>query len=273
MLNNSLIVDEVEVDIESLSQKVNNVILSITESMKLLSQKKQALKSPFPVHLAFGHERLAACIAAIRSKNDQFTLTHRNIHFNLALTPIENHSRIIDEALVKSEGINKGTYGCMTMRNEECGIVYTTSILGNNLSVGLGIASCLGKDNVCWIQTGDGAIEEGSFYEALLFASARSLRCVIVLENNNWSLGTSIQERRNSIDMRSLCQSVGVAYVALSQSQKTTEMLHALCQARSQALHGPVLVEAHVTTLGGRQDPVRGYVSYHHGPVEISDAN
>ena len=273
MLTNSLIIDKVEVDIESLSQEVSNSVLSITASMKLLSQKKQALKSPFPIHLAFGHETLAACIAAIRSKHDRFTLTHRNIHFNLALTPIESHARIIDEALVKSSGINKGKYGCMTMRNDEGGILYTTSILGNNLSVGLGIASCLSRDNVCWIQTGDGAIEEGSFYEALLFASARSLRCVIILENNNWSLGTSIRERRKSIDMHSLCKSVGITYIELNQGQATTEMLHALSQARSQALKGPVVVEAHVTTLGGRQDSVRGYVSYHHGPVEISDAS
>ena len=56
-----------------------------------------------------------------------------------------------------------GDFGCMTMRNTKSGVLYTSSILANNISVGLGIASTLDASGICWIQTGDGAIEEGAF--------------------------------------------------------------------------------------------------------------
>lgn len=235
--------------------------------MQRISDRKKSDNSPYPIHLAFGHEKLASSVAVISSKDDRFSLTHRNIHFNIALSdPLERDS-IIEESNCGINGINGGQFGCMTMRNIRSGVVYTSSILANNISVGLGIASTLDDSGICWIQTGDGAIEEGAFYEALLFASARKLKAVFLLENNNWSLGTSINERRKPIHVSDLCNAVCIDYICAHQDMSTRTLLKHLHYARCAAFNGPILLEYHVTTKGGHHDPHRGYVSYHHGPI------
>ena len=241
----------------------------VRRKMLEVSKHKYLTGSPHPVHLALGHERLASAVSSVRTINDMFSLTHRNIHFNLALADVRDIQRIIDEALGSLDGINQGRYGCMTMRNPKSGVYYTSSILGNNIPVGLGLASkALLDDSVVWIQVGDGSIEEGVFYESLVFASARFLPVVFLLENNNWSLGTSIPERRQPIKLSMFCQALSVDYHLISQHSTMIDICQTLNRARSTALAGsPTLVECTLLTQGGVLHPKRGYVSYHHGTL------
>lgn len=177
---------------------------------------------------------------------------------------------LIDEALALSTGINSGNYGCMTMRNPNAGVIYSSSILGNNIPVGLGISSTLSPNRIAWIQTGDGAIEEGVFYESLVFSKARSLPVVFILEDNNWSLGTSKEERRYSIDYSGLCRSVGVRYFYISSSYPLILQAFIFALARSFCVlfTSPSLVHVDLLTLGSpTSSNGRPYVSYHHGPV------
>ena len=111
------------------------------EVMRNISDQKISCNSDLPIHLAIGHENLSAAVAFVRYKNDNFVLTHRNIHFNISLSDVSDHKRLINETTLLENSINNGHYGCMTMRNRKSGIKYTSSILGNNISVGLGIAS------------------------------------------------------------------------------------------------------------------------------------
>ena len=60
----------------------------------------------------------------------------------------------------------------MNLSNPEKNIIYSSSILGNNLAVGSGfaLANKLKKQNsVVFIVTGDGAIEEGFFMKVYYF--------------------------------------------------------------------------------------------------------
>ena len=57
------------------------------------------------------------------------------------------------------------------------------------------------KDKVVFVVTGDGAIEEGSLWESLVFMKSNNLNVIIIIENNQWSLGTKIEERRCKIDL------------------------------------------------------------------------
>ena len=111
------------------------------ENMKKISRKKLEKKSDLPIHLAIGHENLSSVVSLVKNQYDNFVLTHRNIHFNFALSDQSDYEKIINETLLEKESINAGNYGCMTMRNSRKGIIYTSSILANNISVGLGIAS------------------------------------------------------------------------------------------------------------------------------------
>jgi len=250
---------------KAIVKKIADLEASIRAAMISISTEKHDISSPYPIHLALGHERLSAACSIIACSADRFILTHRNIHFNLGLTDAKKWDRIKDEAVGQRTGINNGAYGCMTMRASER-VSYTSSILGNNLSVGLGVASTLSADGICWIQIGDGAIEEGAFHEALILSNARDLKCIYLVENNNWSLGTSIAERRRPICLRSMAKSHKIDYFEITLDESIEGYAEILNNAK-QTCSGPIIIEIHLRTEGGKDSKGREYVSYHHGCI------
>ena len=89
---------------------------------------------------------------------------------------------------------------------------------GNNLAVGIGIAfnkKMSKRENIVYILTGDGAIEEGIFWESLLIAKTHKLKTLIIIENNNYSLGSTIEERRCKINCEKICEGLEIPFKKL----------------------------------------------------------
>ena len=91
--------------------------------MLTLSQAKTESASDYPIHLALGHEFVSSIVSVLSNNRDVFSLTHRNSHFNFALSNANEKKALIDEGLALSTGINSGNYGCMTMRNANAGVI------------------------------------------------------------------------------------------------------------------------------------------------------
>jgi TPP-dependent pyruvate/acetoin dehydrogenase alpha subunit len=226
-----------------------------------------------PVHLGLGHEALAATCVAAMEKNDTILLTHRNIHFQIALgASLED---LENEYLLNPKGLANGKLGSMNLMNPEKGNVYTSNILGNNLAVALGVglaSSMRGSNDVTWVVTGDGAIEEGVFFESLLMSASLGLPVVYLVENNDWSLATRTDQRRISMDLKKLANSVSIDYTYL-EGNGVEEYLLNFRRIREQVVteRKPQLVEAKVDSLGGfvadiGQNSER-YINYHAGPL------
>ncbi len=229
-----------------------------------------------PIHLAFGHEPVAVGLALAIADSDQVVLSHRNLHYQLAVGA--SVSDIVREFLLQDEGLAGGHFGSMNLINPAKGIAYTSSILGNNLSVavGLALAQMVRAEQSCtWVVTGDGALEEGSFAESLLLSSTLRIPLVTIIEDNGWSLATSVEERRSDIAIDLLAGAYGVRY--LKAKDKSIEACVEVMQA-ARDLAGlertPVVVHAPLDTLGGRwvDDPRstsgRRFTNYHAGPVK-----
>ena len=227
-----------------------------------------------PIHLAIGHETIAVAIDAIMGTQDNLFLTHRNIHYNLV--KMGTLKEELDEYYLKSNGLANGLLGSMNLSNPIKNINYSSSILGNNLPVacGFSLANKVKDINgVVIIVTGDGAIEEGSFYESLLFLKSNNLPSIIVVENNEWSLGTRIEERRANIDLSKLAGSLDIEYLFLEKNDPF-EYREKLASIRSESLqsYSPVMVEVKLTTLGywykKTEDNSEGkFINYHAGPA------
>ncbi|MHB8972913.1 MAG: thiamine pyrophosphate-dependent enzyme [Pirellulaceae bacterium] len=232
-----------------------------------------------PIHLALGHEAIAAAVDAVMTPADQLVLSHRNIHYNLARASSLRPE--IDEYLLKPQGLGEGELGSMNLMNAAQGVVYTSSILGNDLSVAAGLAMAQvmkGSDGVVLVVTGDGAMEEGTFYESLLFESSNQLPVVVIVENNQWSLATRIDERRCPIDVRGLVVSLGGSYERFDSNDaiQYAEML-SLVKATAQERRAPVCVEVMLTTLGSWYQetsafPAGKFINYHAGPAPTVQA-
>ena len=179
---------------------------------ELVKRKKIFL----PPHMAFGYEANAVAINSIFEKGDRILLTHRNIAYNLIFDL--NLNKYIDELNIKPSGINKGLSGPMNIVNHEKGVVYTSSILGNNFSIGLGFSinnKCLKKNNITYVVTGDGAIEEGTFVETLILAKKFKSRLIFIVENNDFAMASKIKERRDKINLKLLSKAYGCSYLFL----------------------------------------------------------
>lgn len=189
------------------------LLRSYQHAINELVKKKKIL---LPPHMAFGYEANAVAINNVFDRGDRLILTHRNIAYNLIFNP--NLKKYINELNMKFTGVNKGLSGPMNIVNPKKGIVYTSSILGNNFSIGLGFSinnKMLKKKNITYVVTGDGAIEEGSFAETILLAKKFRSRLVFIVENNDFAMGSKIKERRDNIDLELLSKAYGCDYFLL----------------------------------------------------------
>lgn len=228
-----------------------------------------------PIHLAIGHEALAVAVGEVLESEDKLLLTHRNIHYQLALNATKD--QLYSEYTLSQQGLAEGKLGSMNLMNPKKNNIYTSNILGNNLAVslGIGLASKINSNQgVVWVVTGDGAIEEGTFYESILIASSLNLPIIFLIENNFWSLGTSITERRIPINLELLANSLSIEYLKLSENNPL-EYYDKLSDSRkkSQQTSRPKIIEVEVHSLGGylvnEDSGKERYVNYHAGGIKL----
>ena len=253
-------------------------ILRIRLSQMLINEDYKKSKFKIPIHLAFGHESIATAVSQIMNKNDKLVLSHRNIAYNLAR--LGKLKPILDAYYLKSSGLVNGKTGSMNLTNMEKGIMYSSSILGNNFSVSTGIAmgeKIRSQKGITIILAGDGAIEEGSFHESLLMLKSLELSALVVVENNEWSMSTKISDRRHAIDLDKFATAYDIKYVKISGNDPNNyiKTLYDLKQI-SLKEKSPVLMEVMVTTIGEwklktPEFPDGKMVNYHAGPAPTVD--
>ena len=239
-----------------------------------INERYKGKQFKVPIHLAFGHEAIAAAVCSALLDDDRLVLSHRNVHYNLLRAP--SLRAVVDEYLLKEEGLARARHGSMNLANQAGGIAYTSSILGNNLPVAAGMAMAndvIGSPGVVFVVTGDGAMEEGAFYESLELLSTYRLRAVVLVEDNGWSLATRIQERRCPISLEHLARAFDAGYHRLTGNDPAA-YLRKLQEVRTEVteLKRPALVEVQLSTLGDwRQvtpEHAEGkYINYHAGPA------
>jgi pyruvate dehydrogenase E1 component alpha subunit len=255
-----------------LDKKVAQEVLRIRFSQMIVNQGNKDKHFKCPVHLAFGHEAIAVAVSGCMKDKDGLLLTHRNIHYNLARS--KSLKKKIDEYLCKETGEASGQLGCMNLHNKDAGVLYTSSILGNQMAVATGVAlgNRIKKTNaVTIVVIGDGAIEEGIFYESLVMMKTYRLATLIIVENNGWSLATQIHERRCDIKLDLLAASLNIPYYHL-KGNDVYEYIRLLGQMHSKALsdESPVIVEVALNTLGDwvmktEEHSAGKYINYHAG--------
>ncbi|MFN3076468.1 MAG: thiamine pyrophosphate-dependent enzyme [Alphaproteobacteria bacterium] len=247
-------------------------VLRLRHGQMILNEHLRSGAFRVPVHLALGHEAVALAVSGAMQAGDDLLLPHRNLHYNLARCP--SLRAVVDEFLLLETGLAGGRYGSMNLFQPATGVLYASSILGNNLCVVTGVALAArvtGSGAVPFVVTGDGAMEEGSFYEMLVMLSGQSLPTVVVVENNEWSLASRIEERRAAIDVGALARGCGAEYAHLSGND-VYAYAQAFVELRAQAAASlrPVVVEVELKTLGDWREPTPEFpdgkfINYHAG--------
>jgi len=141
-----------------------------------------------PCHLYTGQEAIATGVCSELGKNDYVFSTHRSHgHYIAKGGDIKS---LFAEIYGKATGCSRGKGGSMHIASPSIGLPGSSAIVAGTISLAVGAAlsfSIQKNNNVAIAFFGDGAIDEGVFYEALNFASLKSLPVIFVCENNLYS--------------------------------------------------------------------------------------
>jgi len=149
-----------------------------------------------PVHLSIGQEAVPAAFAESVRTTDFAVSTHRgHAHYLAKGGDLE---AMIAEIYGKVTGCAKGKGGSMHLIDLKVNFMGTSAIVGNSIPIGVGLAlsaQLQGTDQISCVFLGDGAIEEGVFYESVNFAAVRKLPVLFICENNLYSVYSPLSVR------------------------------------------------------------------------------
>ena len=152
-----------------------------------------------PTHLSIGQEAVPAALSLCLHKEDKAVSTHRcHAHY---LAKGGSLKAMIAEIYGKETGCCKGKGGSMHLIDMDAGFAGSSAIVGNSIPIGTGIALSMKLNkvnNISTIYFGDGATEEGSFYESLNFATVKELNALYICENNLYSVYSPLSVRQAS---------------------------------------------------------------------------
>ena len=177
-----------------------------------ISKRDKQNKMRCPTHLSVGQELVASALSVMWNKTDYAVSTHRgHAHF---LAKGGSPKKMIAEIYGKETGTSKGKGGSMHLIDLSVNFMGTSAIVGNSIpvGVGLGLSSKLKKKkSISYVFFGDGATEEGVFYESLNFAAVKSLPVIFICENNLYSVYSSLGVRQpKNRKIHKLAKSIGI---------------------------------------------------------------
>lgn len=207
--------------------KLYSVMLRIRLVEEAIASEYPKGEMRCPVHLSVGQELLPSLVSLVALDEDLAISTHRSHAHYLAKGG--SLQKFIAELFGKETGCSKGRGGSMHLIDLDVNFMGSTAIVGNSIPVGVGIGygSKLRGDNaVVFIYLGDGAVEEGAFYESVNFATVRKIPVVFLCENNDFSVYSHISERqplnRRIYDMAS---GLGITSKYLDSSDPTKSLV------------------------------------------------
>jgi len=167
------------------------LMLLIRRFEERASQQYQAQKIGGFCHLYIGQEAVVAgAVAATR--DDDYIITAYRDHAH-ALARGTNADACMAELFGKETGCSRGLGGSMHFFNHMYG---GHAIVGAHVPLAAGMAFAIkyrGEDRVTLCFFGDGAINQGSFHEALNLMALYKLPIVLICENNLFAMGTSVK--------------------------------------------------------------------------------
>ncbi len=205
------------------------------------------------MHLCAGQEVVPmAALAGLRD-DDQIVCTYRGHGWALAagLAP----EAVMGEICQRAIGVNGGRAGSAYMMAPDTRFIGENSIVGAGTTIACGVAMANrlhGRDSVVVVTIGDGAMNQGSVHEAMVFASVRKLPVIFVVENNGWAelTPTSSMSHGERLAIRGNAYGIPSATISGTDPIAVRDSFQ-LAAAHARAGKGPSLLECKVPRLWG----------------------
>ena len=206
------------------------------------------------VHLYNGQEAVSSgIIKALRPHGDYVCSTYRDhVHALSAGVPA---NEVMAELFGKETGCSKGRGGSMHMFSAEHGLLGGYAFVAEGIPVATGAAfqskyrrEAMGDSNsdgvsVCFF--GDGASNNGQFFECLNMAALWKLPIIYVVENNKWAIGMAHDRATSQPEIYKKASVFNMpGYEVDGMDVLAVNTLAKEAVARARAGEGPTLIEA-----------------------------
>ena len=145
-------------------------------------------------HLYIGQEAVVVGLQAAAQPQDTIITTYRD-HGHMLACDMDPRG-VMAELTGRSGGYSRGKGGSMHMFSREKNFFGGHGIVGAQVPIGTGMAFAhqyKQDSGVCLAYMGDGAVNQGQVYESFNMAALWKLPVVYVVEDNQYSMGTSVQ--------------------------------------------------------------------------------
>jgi pyruvate dehydrogenase E1 component alpha subunit len=158
------------------------------------------------LHVYIGQEAVASGIISALGKDDVVFSGYRDHAHALALG--SDPGGVMAELFGKSTGVSKGKGGSMHLFDVAHGFYGGYGIVGGHVTLAAGAAYALrykGTDRIVVCYFGDGAMNIGSFHEAMnmtgLWGREGMAPILFVIENNGYAMGTAVERHSALTDL------------------------------------------------------------------------
>jgi TPP-dependent pyruvate/acetoin dehydrogenase alpha subunit len=198
-----------------------------------------------PVHLCVGQEAIPAGVCNSLKSGDVVFASHRSHGYYIALGG--DSKALMAELYGKISGCTKGKGGSQHLAAPEVGLMGSSAIVAGVIPIAVGAALSFAmqkKKNVAIVDFGDGATDEGTFYESLNFAALKNLPVVFICENNYYATHAHQSKRQVRDNIAQRAKAFGVFGVRID-GNNVLEVARTCRNAvgRARTRKGPTLIE------------------------------
>lgn len=170
-------------------------LIRTTEELIIKHYDNNEMKTP--MHMSMGEEAIVSGVCEALGKNSLTFGTYRSHGLYLAVT--QETDKFFAEMYGKATGVLRGKGGSMHLLSPDDGLLGISAVVGSTIPLAVGAAFSnvyLKKERITTVFFGDGAVDEGVFWESLNIACLKSLPVLFVCEDNNYAVHTSPKFRR-----------------------------------------------------------------------------
>lgn len=197
------------------------------------------------VHLYNGQEAVSTGVIKQLRPDDYVTSTYRD-HVHALSTGVSARS-IMAELFGKATGCSKGRGGSMHLFSAEKNFLGGYAFVAEGIPVATGAAfsgKYRGTDQVSACFFGDGATNNGQFFECLNMAALWNLPILYVVENNLWSIGMHHPRASSMVDIYRKADAFGIPGVKVDgMDVLAVRAVAREAIARARAGEGATLIE------------------------------
>lgn len=194
-------------------------ILKCYEKMSLIRLAEEKISEEYfndemktPVHLSIGEEAIPVGVLACLPKNTDTYGTYRS--HALYLSKTDDLNGFFCELYGKETGVCRGKAGSMHLMNYSKGVIATSAVVSTTIPVAVGGAfskKYKKSEDYVVVFFGDGATEEGVFWESLNFAALHQLKVLFVCEDNELAIHSLPKTRRGFESFNSLFSGLNIS--------------------------------------------------------------